>query len=235
MPKIDTPITASADTLERVLGSGIPAVLVLYNTRGGDLSNEMQQTMKRIAKDEAKRLLIVKSDVAENPSLGLKYDLSRGAPVMVALQDHEEVARHYHATPGTLENYADYLLGRTQSIAQDGGSARPTPAAAKPIKVSDGDFMQTVLQSQQPVLVDFWAEWCGPCHMIAPTLEKLAGEFSEQLTVAKLNVDENPRTAQQYRVQGIPMLLIFKGGQVVDRLVGAAPEPTLREFVRQHI
>ena len=231
MAKIDSPITASADTLDRVLNSGLPAVLVLYNTQSGDLSGALQQTMKRIAKDEAQRLLIVKSNVAENPALGLKYDLSGGTPVMIAIQDHQEVARQNHATPDTLENYADYLLGRADKIEQNGGSS----ATAKPVKVSDGDFAERVLHSERPVLVDFWAEWCGPCHMIAPTLEKLAGEFGEQVTIAKLNVDENPRTAQQYRVQGIPMLLIFKGGKVVDRLVGAAPEQRLRYFVKQHI
>lgn len=233
MAKIDSPITASAGTLDRVLGSGLPAVLVLYNTKSSDLSGELQQAMKHIAKNEAQRLLIVKSDVAENPALGLKYDLSAGAPVMIAMQDHQEIARQHHATPGTLENYAAYLLGRAKSIDQNGGTS--STAGAKPVKVSDSDFADRVLQSKRPVLVDFWADWCGPCHMIAPSLEKLAGEFDEQLTVAKLNVDENPRTAQQYRVQGIPMLLIFKDGQIVDRLVGAAPEPNLRQFVQQHI
>jgi thioredoxin 1 len=233
MTKIDSPITASMDTLDRVLGSGLPAVLVLYNTKNGDLSDPMQQTMKRIAKNEAQRLLIVKSDVAENPSLGLKFDLSGGTPVMIAMKDQKEVARQNAATPGTLENYAAYLLGRSDKINQNGGNNKPS--SAKPVKVSDRDFAERVLGSDRPVLVDFWAEWCGPCHMIAPSLEKLAGEFGDQLTVAKLNVDENPQMARQYRVQGIPMLLIFKNGQVIDRLVGAAPEPTLRQFVQQHI
>lgn len=234
MSKIDSPITASADTLDRVLGNGLPAVLVLYNTQNGSLSDAMQQAMKRIAKNEAQRLLIIKSDVAENPALGLKYDLSGGTPVIIAMKDQKEVARQHNATPGTLENYAAYLLGRSNTISQNGGKSRST-SAAKPVKVSDSDFAERVLRSKRPVLVDFWAEWCGPCHMIAPSLEKLAGEFGDQLTVAKLNVDENPQMARQYRVQGIPMLLIFRNGQVVDRLVGAAPEPTLRQFVQQHI
>jgi len=85
-----------------------------------------------------------------------------------------------------------------------------------------------VLESDLPVLVDLWAPWCGPCHMIAPVVEKLAVDYAGRLKVAKLNVDENPATANAYHVQGIPTLLIFRDGRVVDRIVGAAPEPLLR-------
>jgi thioredoxin 1 len=94
------------------------------------------------------------------------------------------------------------------------------PLATKPIPVSDKTFDQEVLKSQTPVLVDFWATWCGPCKMIAPVLEQIATEKDGALKIAKLDVDENPDTAMKYGVQSIPTLLVFKDGQEVSRIVG---------------
>jgi len=98
----------------------------------------------------------------------------------------------------------------------------------EPIHVSDAAFEKVVLQSTVPVLVDFWAPWCGPCRMVAPTLEKLAGEYAGKMLVAKLNTDDNPAYAMQYGVQGIPTLLLVSEGKEVDRIVGAAPYPAIR-------
>jgi thioredoxin 1 len=103
----------------------------------------------------------------------------------------------------------------------------------EPIHVTDEAFEKTVLQSSVPVIVDFWAPWCGPCRMVAPTLEKLAREFSGKLLVAKVNTDENPEWAGRYGVQGIPTMLMITNGKVIHRQVGALPEPLLREVVTQ--
>jgi len=223
MPKIDTPITATIGGLDRLLQHPLPLLLVVYR-RG----LPWEQALRQIAKAEAGRLLLAKVDVADDPALAARYDLSDGEPLLLAYKEGQEVARRPAATLHTLQSYAAYVLGRAPKPQEASPPAQPLP-------VSDGDFRQKVLQSTTPVLVDFWAAWCGPCRMIAPSLEKLAAEFAGRLTVAKLNVDENPQTAGQYRVQGIPMLLIFKDGQVVDKLVGAAPEPTLRQFVMRHV
>ena len=99
----------------------------------------------------------------------------------------------------------------------------------EPIHVSDTAFDTVVLQSQVPVMVDFWAPWCGPCRMVAPTLEKLAGEYADKILVAKVNTDDNPLYAMQYGVQGIPTLLFVRDGKEVDRIVGAAPYPAIRQ------
>jgi thioredoxin 1 len=94
----------------------------------------------------------------------------------------------------------------------------------KPREVTDSTFEQEVLQSTQPVLVDFWAVWCGPCKAIAPIVEELAGEYEGKLKVMKLDVDDNPRTATTYGVQSIPTLLVFKDGKPAERIVGAVPK-----------
>ncbi len=99
---------------------------------------------------------------------------------------------------------------------------------SKPVEVNDSNFDQMVLQSKTPVLVDFWAAWCGPCRMVAPLVEELAGEYEGKVTMVKLNVDENPQIASQYGIMSIPTLLIFKDGAPVSNIVGFRPKAELQ-------
>lgn len=101
--------------------------------------------------------------------------------------------------------------------------------------VNGNSFAKDVLQSEKPVLIDFWAPWCGPCRMLAPVVEKVAGSMSDRITFMKLNTDENPSLAGEYQVSGIPCLILFKGGKPVDRIVGFVNESAITSMLQKHL
>jgi len=108
--------------------------------------------------------------------------------------------------------------------------------ASDKVKVfTDTDFDNTVKDASTPVLVDFWAEWCGPCRRLAPTVDALADEYQGKITVGKLNVDENPMTAEKFNIRGIPTLLLFKGGEMVEQVVGLAEKDRLKKIIDKYV
>jgi thioredoxin 1 len=101
--------------------------------------------------------------------------------------------------------------------------------------LTDANFEQTVNQSPTPILVDFWADWCGPCRRLAPTVDELATDYRGRVVVAKMNVDENPATPMRFSIRGIPTLLLFKGGQIVEQIVGLADKDSLKRLIDKHV
>ena len=107
--------------------------------------------------------------------------------------------------------------------------------SAKVVTVSDAEFEQTVLKSDKPVMLDFWAEWCQPCKMLAPTIEEIAGEYEDTIKIGKLNVDDNPSTATKYGIRGIPTLLFFKGGKVVQQVTGVKSKAEIKKIIDEDL
>ncbi len=110
-----------------------------------------------------------------------------------------------------------------------------TVAKNEIVHLDDAEFEESVIQSKKPVLVDFWADWCQPCHMVAPTVKALAEEYGDRILVAKLDVDANPATTAKYGIRGIPALLLFKDGQPVERIVGVRPKEEIARIIENHL
>ena len=144
----------------------------------------------------------------------------------------------------TVENLSKciYLTGKNKGFLCDRifrkvskNIAKDFQAMSAAAQVSDSTFKQEVLDSEVPVLVDFWAPWCGPCRMVAPVVDEIAQQYDGQVKVVKLNTDENPNVASQYGIRSIPTLMIFKGGQKVDMVVGAVPKTTLSNTLEKYL
>lgn len=221
----DTPIHSNDQSFDRVLRAGLP-VLAVFGA--GTPQAEMDDALKSIAKINAGNLLVAKIRADENPQLVQRFAIR--APTLVTFKNENEYSRAEMPNAADARTHANYVLGRAPKpeTAPPKRAEHTEHAQDTPLHVTDTTFAREVLNAPLPVMVDFWAEWCGPCRMIAPALEKLAREYAGRARIAKLNVDENPRTQAQYQVQGIPTLLLVKNGKIVDRIVGALPEAQLR-------
>ncbi len=253
---IDAPIHTNKANLGRVLNAGLPVLLVLWR-RDCPPCDQLTPVLERLAKSYAGKALIARVNVDEEPAVARQYSVTH-LPALVFVRDGRTVERGTGAAgERELAAWLDYLArGGTRPPAPAGPSialqaagassgARPAepprpaeprrePAGAprgdgQPITLTDATFDATLRGTSLPVLVDFWAEWCGPCKTIAPAVSQLAAEFAGRAVVAKLNVDENPRTPSRFGIQGIPTLLIFRNGQLVDQIVGAQSPQVLRQ------
>lgn len=230
---IDSVIHTNDQSIERVLKTGLPLVLAFWST-AQPLPAAVEQALTQAASHYAGKVLLAKVDGNSEAGLRQRYQVP-ALPALVMVKAGQVEAT---LTGGQLDQqltaWLRYLaLGGARPAAASPAQST-APSSDKPLTLTDANFAQ-IIQSEQPVLVDFWAPWCGPCRMVAPTVEQLASEFQGRAVVGKLNVDENGRTAQSYQIMGIPALYIFKRGKVVEQLVGVQPAHVLRERLTRHL
>jgi thioredoxin len=230
----DSVLTSNDLSLDRVLNAGLPVTLVFYDH---ELPADLTQAMDELARREAGKALIVKLARADAPQAMSRLGV-RALPAVVTVRKGNTVSSQGGITATDLKAHAAYLLGQGPMPAPRVSRPVRQPAqaaAGKPVAVNEADFEREVLRSELPVLVDFWAPWCGPCRMVAPTLDALAREHGSVLKIAKVNVDENPGLAARYGAMSIPTMMVVKDGREVDRWVGALPDRALRGRVSRWI
>jgi thioredoxin 1 len=258
----DTPLFSSDQSIDRVLKAGLPVVLVFLSSTAPE---SLDQVMKSVAKQDAGKLLVVQLHVKDSPETARKYNIHsapaivtlKGSQVQSQAENitSDELQRHASFLLGkgpkpepraqpqysTANAYSGAAYpggapsGTHQAPSQQSYSPGPNGKSGAPVAVTDATFNQEVMNSKIPVVVDFWAPWCGPCRMVAPVLDKLAREWNGRVMIAKVNVDENPMIAGQYGISGIPTMMVVKDGKIVDRWAGALPEPAMRSRLSAHI
>jgi thioredoxin 1 len=230
MVQYDVPINANDASFERaVLQAAFPVVAVFWSAREVP-RQQLNAVLEQTAREYAGEALVVKLDVADVPQARAQYNIET-LPQFLFFRQGTLVARA-RGMPSAemLRPWVEYLLGRRPKPVSKKPSKEEAPAGdGHSLVVTDADFEQVVLGASVPVLVDFWAAWCGPCRMVAPVVEALAQEFAGRALIARLDVDANPITAQRYGIQSIPMLIYFHNGQAVDRAIGAQPAYVLRQ------
>jgi thioredoxin 1 len=248
---IDSVLHTNSQSIDRVLRTGLPLLLVFWG-RHAPQSNEFDALLDKLAAQFAGRALIAKVEAGDEADLVKRYAIQL-LPSLVAIKGGRvEATLPGRVAPSVIEAWLAYLVNggaqpplargegvplsgaRPQPTSNGGAAARPTGqhadrhTAVAPVTATDAGFDQ-LIHSDLPVLVDFWAEWCGPCRMVGPSVDTLAREFAGRAIVAKLNVDQNPQTARRYNIMSIPALLIFQQGKVVDQIIGVQPLPVLRQ------
>lgn len=246
----DTPMIVTEANIDSVLNSDKPTLLLF--TSGEGLRSDFKVAYDKAAGEAQGKIVYARVDPGRFPELAQRFGVGE-KPVLVAWYCGEEVARRQKPwgtdLPLAIEmlqkavsagsgSSASSASGTIVSEAKPEEEEKPVTQPVvlnKPVNVTDATFEEEVLNSDLPVLVDFWAAWCGPCRMVAPILEKLAGEFAGKIKIAKVDTDANPALSQAFRIQSIPNLMIVKQRTMIFNQPGALPEAALRDLITQAI
>ena len=220
MPIFDTPVTTDAQSLRRVLAQKIPVLLLLH---GQKKDAPIDDAMRKLAKKYAGELLVVTVDAMASPDVHVQYG-KLTLPALIALTggNHGRSIKSQVASvrPADVRAHAEHLM---HDVPLPQASAEPASRNNQPVRVSDKTWREEVLKSKQLVLVDFWADWCGPCKTIAPYIDQLARDYAGKVKVVKLDTDRNPVISRRYDIRSIPTFMLFENGQLRERSSGANP------------
>ena len=228
---------ANKATLDAALGTKTP-VLVWVGCEGDTPPTDVKKALDSASKEYTDRLNVFIADTTDSPELREQFKANKRA-VLVGLYEGEAVTRRQRPWAADIEAIAKQMVALvpppvSQNAVLDNDTNKEIVDMA-PVIVTDSTFEEEVLNSDLPVLVDFWAEWCGPCRMVAPILDKLSEEFAGQIRIAKVDVDHNQGLAQAFRIMSIPTMMFIKEGKIVGQQAGALPEPVLRDAINQLI
>lgn len=231
--------TLSDNDWEREVGNQ-PAMILM--STGENLRGDFSTQFKKSA-EENKDILFAQVDPSDNPQLANRFQV-KDKPILVGFLCGETLVRRVRPWGTDVVLALELLQDKFEELNPDMPdnineqvTEQTAIATDKPVTVTDNDFQELVIDysNEMPVLVDFWAEWCGPCRMVAPIMEKLAAEFAGQIRVAKVDTDANQGLGQAFQIRSIPTMMVFKAGKLVFSQPGAFPEPTFRDLIQQVI